>query len=116
MNITEQFKSFALFGAEWVMWILIVLSIISISIMVERAIFFYGQRPSLDDLIKQIKDFLKKKDYEGAIKHLDATKGVAPKIVMAALKEASNGAHAVEEAGASARIRTKLRLVVPQEI
>jgi biopolymer transport protein ExbB/TolQ len=40
VSVTEQFLKFALLGAEWVMYVLIVLSIISLSIIIERCIFF----------------------------------------------------------------------------
>ncbi|MBN2718419.1 MAG: MotA/TolQ/ExbB proton channel family protein [Deltaproteobacteria bacterium] len=110
MNITEQFKNFALLGAEWVMWILIVLSIISITIMVERGIFFMGKRPDINDLIEKVKKLLSKKDFDGARKLMSETKGVSPAIAAAALAEAENGTDAVSEAANSARIREKLVL------
>lgn len=40
MNLTQSFVDFALLGAEWVMWLLIALSVISIAIMVDRALWF----------------------------------------------------------------------------
>ncbi|MBK9033741.1 MAG: MotA/TolQ/ExbB proton channel family protein [Myxococcales bacterium] len=40
MNLTQSFVDFALLGAEWVMWLLIVLSVVSIAIMVDRALWF----------------------------------------------------------------------------
>lgn len=43
MNLTQSFVDFALLGAEWVMWLLIVLSIVSIAIMVDRALWFRGK-------------------------------------------------------------------------
>jgi biopolymer transport protein ExbB len=40
MNITELFLNFALLGAEWVMYVLIACSILSLTIIIERAIYF----------------------------------------------------------------------------
>jgi len=37
MHITERFLAFTLLGAEWVLWLLIGLSIVSFAIMIERA-------------------------------------------------------------------------------
>lgn len=110
MDITEQFKSFALLGAEWVMWILIALSVVSITIMVERAIFFSGKRPNVEQMIQKIKELLRKQDFKEARKYLSGLKGISPTIAHAALEEASHGIHATEEAASSARIREKLRL------
>lgn len=110
MSITEQFKNFALLGAEWVMWVLVVLSIVSVTIMVERAIFFFGKRPNVNELIDKVRSYLKKKDFGGARKFLSEIKGVSPSIAAAALEEAEHGPDAVSEAANSARIREKLKL------
>lgn len=40
MTITDFFKEAALFGAEWVMYLLVALSVLSISIIVERVLIF----------------------------------------------------------------------------
>jgi len=56
MNITELFLRFSVgYGAEWVMWLLIGLSGVSMHLMIERAIFFFRSRtdvasPSVDEL------------------------------------------------------------------
>ncbi len=111
MNITSHFKSFALLGAEWVMWILIILSLISVTIMIERILFFMGQRPKINDIIDKVKKSMSgKNDFKDTIEILSGIKGVAPSIALAALNEAKNGIAAVEEAAASARIREKMKL------
>jgi biopolymer transport protein ExbB len=92
------------------MWILIILSLISVAIMIERAIFFYGQRPALNDLIDKIKKAAAGNNLTETADEMAKIKGVAPAIAAAALKEAEHGSTAVEEAAASARIREKMKL------
>ena len=110
MSITEYFKGFSHLGAEWVMWVLVVLSLVSISIMIERAIFFFGLRPKVTALIDDLHKRLLDGDIEGARKHVEAMKGVAPAVARIALADAERGPISVEEAAASAMIREKLRL------
>jgi biopolymer transport protein ExbB len=110
MSITESFKGFALLGAEWVMWVLIVLSLISIAIMIERAIFFFGQRPNVTAIIDDLRKLLHDGDIAGARKRLEGAKGVAPAVGRVALTEAERGTEAVGEAAASAMIRERLLL------
>ncbi len=43
MSLTQSFVDFALLGAEWVMWLLIALSVVSIAIMVDRWLWFRGK-------------------------------------------------------------------------
>lgn len=40
MSITELFLKFALLGAEWVMYVLIACSVLSVMIIIERALYF----------------------------------------------------------------------------
>lgn len=110
MSVTESFKGFALLGAEWVMWVLIVLSLISIAIMIERAIFFFGQRPNVTAIIDDLRKLLHDGDIAGARKRLEGVKGVAPSVGRVALVEAERGTEAVAEAAASAMIRERLLL------
>ena len=44
MHLTERFLSFTLLGSEWVLWVLIALSVVSIAIMIERAFYFATHR------------------------------------------------------------------------
>jgi biopolymer transport protein ExbB len=110
MSITETFKGFALMGAEWVMWVLVVLSIVSISIMIERAIYFFGQRPEVTALIADLRKALASGDRAGAAKRLDGIKGVAPAVGRAMLADAGLGAASAAEAGAGAAMSEKLKL------
>jgi biopolymer transport protein ExbB len=42
VNLTEKFLQFALLGANWVLWVLIALSIASVAIILERIFFYSG--------------------------------------------------------------------------
>ncbi len=54
MNITEQFLKIALFGAEWVMYLLIACSVLSLSIIIERIVYFSKMRGDFGDFIKEL--------------------------------------------------------------
>ncbi len=59
-NIVEKLLGLTLIGTEWVLWLLIVLSVISLSIMIERAFFFMRMRINFsqftDKLVKALID------------------------------------------------------------
>ena len=38
--IERSMNALALLGSEWVLWLLVALSVISVSIMIERAVFY----------------------------------------------------------------------------
>jgi biopolymer transport protein ExbB len=110
MNIIDSFLGFTLLGAEWVMWVLVVLSLVSITIMVERTIYFWGQRPDVSAIIMQVRKSIASKDLPGAQKQLDAAKGVAATVAGAAFEEAAHGPAAFEEAASGVLILERLRL------
>lgn len=110
-NIVEWLKNLMTqFGAAWVMWLLVLLSVISVAIMLERGWFYFSLRDDLAKLASQLRDFLRKGDLDGARKRLQASPSAEAAVVMAGLNEADRGAKSAEEAmeGAAALQRIKL--------
>ncbi len=60
--LTEQLSKVALLGAEWVLYLLIVLSVVSIALMVERAILFRKRRNKLRDLEERVRSLVETGD------------------------------------------------------
>jgi biopolymer transport protein ExbB len=110
MSITEAFKGFALLGAEWVMWVLAALSVISIAIMIERAMYFAGQRPNVASLIADLRKALAGGDHAAASKRVENAKGVTAAVARAMLADAELGPTSAAESGASTTTKEKLRL------
>lgn len=98
------------FGAGWVMWMLIGLSIISVAIMLERGWFYFSLRDDLATLAQKLRDALRNGDYESARSALQASPSAEAAVVMAGIAEADRGPKAAEEAmeGAKALQRMKL--------
>ncbi|MBM4371688.1 MAG: hypothetical protein FJ098_08545, partial [Deltaproteobacteria bacterium] len=53
--LTEQLAKVALLGAEWVLYLLIVLSVISVALIVERGIFIRKRRNRLRQLEERVR-------------------------------------------------------------
>ncbi len=110
MNIIDSFLRFSLLGAEWVMWVLVLLSLISITIMIERAVYFFGKRPDISALLEEMLKLLRNGDVDGARKQVADMKGVAASVARAALAEADRGPDAADEAAAGTMVRERLGL------
>jgi biopolymer transport protein ExbB/TolQ len=111
MNLVEWLQRLMTnFGAGWVMWLLLVLSVISVAIMLERAWFYWTLRDDLAILAKQLRELLRSGDMEGARKRMDASPSAEAAVVSAGLLEADRGPKAASEAmlGAAALQRMKL--------
>jgi biopolymer transport protein ExbB len=98
------------FGAAWVMWLMLLLSVISVAIMLERTWFFLSLRDDLGRLASELRDLLRKNDVEGAKKRMEASPSAEAAVVVAGLMEADRGAAAADQAmqGAAALQRMKL--------
>lgn len=98
------------FGAAWVMWLMLLLSVISVAIMLERTWFFLSLRDDLGRLASELRDLLRKNDVEGAMKRMEASPSAEAAVVVAGLMEADRGAASADQAmqGAAALQRMKL--------
>jgi biopolymer transport protein ExbB len=110
MHITEKLLAFTLFGAEWVLWLLIALSVISVAIMIERAWFFATHRldiPALEESLRHLLAEEKVDDARAAVRDGDATE---KRVVRAGLAEVERGHEAVGAAMFGAKARERMRL------
>jgi biopolymer transport protein ExbB len=111
MNLVEWLQRLmSNFGASWVMWLLIMLSIISVAIMLERAWFYWSLRDDLAGLATQLRELLRNGDLEGAKQRMQKSPSAEAAVVTAGLLEADRGAKSADEAmrGAAALQRMKL--------
>jgi biopolymer transport protein ExbB/TolQ len=111
MNLVEWLQRLMTnFGAGWVMWLLLFLSVISVAIMLERAWFYWTMRDDLAALARQLRELLRAGDMDGAKKRMDASPSAEAAVVSAGLLEADRGPKSAGEAmqGAAALQRIKL--------
>jgi biopolymer transport protein ExbB len=63
------------------MWVLLVLSIVTVAVVIERLVFFASQHGDTKGLLKQIAQKIQADDLPGAIKVCQANKGMLPRIL-----------------------------------
>ncbi len=109
-SLIKLFSSFAMLGAEWVMWVLLAISVVSISLMVERWRYYRALRDDLDLLADRLNERLRADDIEGAKALLRNSPSPAALVALAGLDDIRRGAGAVEKVmGAqTARVRPRL--------
>ena len=104
--LTTKLLSFTLLGAEWILWLLVVLSVLSVAMMIERAIFYLGHRlGGANDLALRIL----KGDLAGAQAAVGNTPGLEAAVVREGLANAKLGPGAVEEIIAATVARERKR-------
>jgi len=111
MVIEETLFAFALMGAGWVLWFLVILSVVCVGIALERAVFLTKNRTPADALEDGLALFLKDGDAAGFQKKLDGMKGLEARVLGAGLEAAvESGTPAAEECIAGTLIFERTRL------
>jgi len=111
MNLVEWLQRLMTnFGAGWVLWLLLVLSVISVAIMLERGWFYWSLRDDIARLASELRERLRSGDLDAARQRMEASPSAEAAVVSAGLLEADRGAKAADEAmqGAAALQRMKL--------
>lgn len=110
MDIQERLTAFAMLGAEWVMWLLVILSIFVLAIVLERAYYLIATRDDLTTLRRELIKKLRGGDVEGARRRLKASKSFEARIALAGLDGSEDGAAAAEERMAAESGLSKLAM------
>jgi biopolymer transport protein ExbB len=102
--LTRQLLSVTLSSAEWVLWLLAVLSVLSIAVMLERALYFSSHGlGTTDDLGVK----LARGELDAVRAALKGRKGMEAAVIRDALDSAGKGPDAVEEVIAAGVAREK---------
>jgi len=102
MQIQDRLTAFAMYGASWVLWFLIGLSVIGLAIVIERAYQLLSSRDNVEDLHDELQALLARGDVNQAKGRLSSSRSFEAQIVASGLAAFEKGAAAVEESMASA--------------
>ncbi len=96
--LVHRLLKVALLGSEWVMWLLLGLSIFSFAAMVERFVYFARRRGDVDALSDRLASLIESDDVDGAEKLLADSPTIEAQVVLGALHWARSGAEAFSDA------------------
>jgi len=96
--LTELFKNFTLLGAEWVLWLLVALSVLSIGVMIERAMYFRQRKIDADGLTRDLRKALESGDPSTVEKRYGDSPSMEARVALAGLRERTRGVAVASEA------------------
>src|SRR5687767_5820596 len=108
-RLVESLLRLPIFESEWVLYLLIFLSVASIAVMIERFAFYLKRRVDIDDLRVQLSSRLAKGDYAGAAALMQKQDALETNVVLVGLQAAEKGPESVEDLLAGALGREKAR-------
>lgn len=111
MDVVNETKSLLLsMGASPIMWFMIFLSLVSISVMLERALFFRSIAEDVEVIARRLSALLGAADYDGALALMRSSPSAEAAVVLAGLLDAPRGVRAAREAMAGAAALQRKRL------
>lgn len=96
-NIQERLTAFANLGAGWVMWLLIILSIVVLAIVLERLYYLLSARDDVTAMRVEVRKHLAANDLDAARKRLASSKSFEAQVIHSAMEVLDQGPGAVEE-------------------
>ena len=109
MNIIQTFEKFAELGAEWVMWLMILLGIGMIVIAIERLILLNKTKVNAPDMARQLVNFLDNNQPQQAKKSLTDGLAMEQRVLADGLSQYHRGSVYVEQIMLSTLARERQR-------
>ena len=106
-GLVQKLLSLPVFRSEWVLWLLLGLSLLSVAVMVERWIFYRRRKVDFESLREEFAKCLDKGDFEAAAKLLAKTDSLETNVVLAGLRGYAKGPESVEDLLTGAMAREK---------
>ncbi len=107
MDLASYFVNFARLGANWVLWVLIVLSVVSVGVMIDRGLWFRGRDSDTDGFTRELRGAFERDELDRLVAKYKDTPSVPVQVALRGVAERARGPEACAEAmhGEKARWR-----------
>lgn len=106
-GLVQRLLSLPVFRSEWVLWLLLGLSLLSVAVMVERWFFYRRRKINFEAVKDEFAKDLDKGDFDAAAKLLAKYDSLETNVTLAGLRGYEKGPESVEELIAGALSRGK---------
>jgi biopolymer transport protein ExbB/TolQ len=107
-GLVQRLLSLPVFRSEWVLWLLLGLSLMSVAVMVERWFFYRRRKVDFEPLKDELAKHLDKGDFDAAAKLLAKHDALETNVTLAGLRGYEKGPESVEDLIAGAMTRGKV--------
>jgi len=108
-GLIDTLMSLPIFQAEWVLYLLIGISLLSVAVMIERGVFLRRHRVNIDVVKNDLMRHLNRGDFEGAAAMLEKHDSMETNTVLYGLKSHAMGPDSVEDLLAGAARKEQAR-------
>jgi biopolymer transport protein ExbB len=105
MDLSHAFVDFAQLGANWVLWLLIALSVVSVGVMIDRALWLRNRDTDTDRFIRELRGAFDRDEVERIQSKYMDNPAVPVQVGLRGIAARGQGAEAVAEAMHAERAR-----------
>jgi len=105
MDLSKAFLDFSQLGANWVLWLLVGLSVISIGIMIDRWLWFRSRESDTETFKRELSGAFERNELERFEAKYKNDAGIPAQVALHGLSERKSGPESVAEAMHSERAR-----------
>jgi biopolymer transport protein ExbB len=105
MDLSGHFVAFAQLGAGWVLWLLIGLSVLSVGVMIDRALWFRGRDTDTERFTRELRGAFERGEVGRLEEKYKDDPAVPVQVALRGLAERTRGPEAVAEAMHGERAR-----------
>lgn len=105
MELSKAFVEFAQLGADWVLWLLIALSVISVGVMIDRFLWFRGRDVDAQRFNRELRGAFERDELDHLQQKYKDDPAIAVQVALRGLHERAHGPEAVAEAMHGERAR-----------
>lgn len=105
MDLSGAFVDFAQLGADWVLWVLIILSVVSVGVMIDRFLWFQQRDTDTDRFNRELRGAFERDEVERLETKYKEHKSIPIQVGLRGLAERNRGPEAVAEAMHGERAR-----------
>jgi biopolymer transport protein ExbB len=96
-GLVQTLLELPIFQSEWVLWLLLGLSLVSVGVMLERWAFYRRRRVDADALRDELGKKLERGDFAGAAQALEKHDALETNVVLVGLRAYDKGPESVED-------------------
>lgn len=85
MNLVQRLTGLADFGANWVLWLLVALSVVAGAVVIERAVLLFSSRDDIARLRDELRHLLGRGQTDAAVKKLEESPSFEARVAVAGL-------------------------------
>lgn len=105
MDLSSSFVEFAALGANWVLWLLVILSVVSVGIMIDRGLWFRRRDTNTETFLRELRGAFDRGELDRLQLKYKEDPAIPVQVALRGIAEAERGPDAAAEAMNSERAR-----------